>query len=527
MSLLTSVSKLFYIKKMKRLLIYSLIILLFSASCSKDDEVSYVLDDEGLAENMFIKWPAYSPTISYDFKTDYPAFAMPIKNLPYNGGNLSWTKDSGWWSFFAGTNANTLVTEANVQPMLDRLNADFTYLRDEMGWPPDMATQKGFRSAVFLYGSGLSTDNASNTDTGGWQSWVTINSTTWPIVLLSYYPIYCYDPGCTYSDKAYNTRAVVHEGIHTMFSSMPGKNSKSWFHEGCNCWLQATMELDRSGSTDYSALEFGWLATGSIIAPFIPIESYGGWLADGSFGGSNMEGLNNNTRNILGGIQYSEVFPTFLAENLGYGSIKWVWEKCRGYVLAGMGTALGKDQMNRLIQEYRAKVCLSDLGRYEQAVLKTYKTYMGKRIYSEYSSAPAEDWTATPYAATVKGDDGWLIPEVATLPGWTGANIIPLYVDGESATITFDPMGNNMSCQLCYRTAEGKTIYCNPVTNGQCTIVTKVNKPANNIVFAVICNLDYTYSAVNMRKTHYGYRLKPGQGIVSAANIHNAWYKWD
>ena len=284
---------------MKKHFTYFIIAILLSSGCSKESEEKYVLDDDGLTENMFTEWPGYSPTISYDFRADYPSFAMPTKNLPYNGGNLAWTMESGWWSFFAGKNANSLVNQENVQLMLDRLNTDFAYIRDEMGWPPDMAVQNGYRSAVFLYGSGLSTDDASNTETGGWQSWVNINNTYWPIVLLSYYPIYCYDPGCTYRDRDYNTRAVVHEGIHTMFSSMPGRDNKSWFHEGSNCWLQSTMELDRSGSTDYSSLEFGWLATGSVIAPFIPIECYGGWLADGSFGGPDMEGLNNNTRYIL------------------------------------------------------------------------------------------------------------------------------------------------------------------------------------------------------------------------------------
>lgn len=513
---------------MRRFYTFFLAATLFCTGCSKtNDEEVIELDEEGLAANMFTEWPSYDPTISYNFKDEYPEFTMPTRNLPYNGGNLAWTKDSGWWSFFAGTDANALVKEADVQLMLDQLNTDFAYLRDVMGWPPDMAVQNGYRSAVFLYGSGLSTDDASNTDTGGWQSWVTINNTSWPIVLLSYYPIYCFNPQCPYNDKYYNTHAVTHEGIHTMFSSMPGRNSKSWFHEGCNCWLQATMDLDRSGITDYSGLEFGWLASGTVIAPFIPIECYGGWLTDGSFGGSDREGMNNNTRRILGGIQYSEIFPTFLAENLGYPSIPWIWQNCKGHVLSGMGTALGEEQMKRLLQEYRAKICLSDFGRYQSAMQKMYKDYMGTRIYAEYSTAPADDWTATPYAATTVDGDGWLIPEEKTLPGWTGANIIPITVEGESVTVTFDPMDNNMSCQLCYRTADGKTIYCDPVTEGTCTISTKVNAPANDVVFAVICNLDYTYSAVNMRTAHYNYRLKPGRGVVKAADIHTAWYKWN
>jgi len=502
-------------------------VLFFSGCSDKNDEETFVLNEEGLADNMFTEWPTYNPTIHYNFKENYPDFAMPVKNLPYAGGNLAWTMDYGWWSFFAGTNANSLVKQEDVQRMLERLNTDFAYMRDVMGWPPDMAVQKGYRSAVFLYGSGLSTDDASNTETGGWQSWVTINNTSWPIVLLSYYPIYCFDPACTYNDKVYNTNAVVHEGIHTMFSSMPGRDNKSWFHEGCNCWLQAAMELDRSGSTNYSNLEFGWLASGTVIAPFIPIESYGGWLTDGSFGGPDIEGLNKNSRYILGGIQYSEIFPTFLAEYLGKYSIPWIWQNCRGHVLSGIGSTLGADQMKRLIQEYRARICLSDFGRYEQAMLKTYKYYMGTRIYAEYSTAPAADWTATPYAATTRGDGGWLIPDQATLPGWTGANIIPVTAEGESVTVDFDPMGKNMSCQLCYRTAEGKTIYCTPVTEGECTIVTKVNKPANDVVFAVICDLDYTYSSVNMRANHYNYRIKLGRGATGTADVHAPWYKWN
>ena len=513
---------------MKNCLKILLISLLGFSSCTRTDpEVPTPLDENGLAENMFTEWPAYDPVIAYKFSDDYPDYKMPVKNLPYTGPDLGWTMDDGWWSFFAGTNANPLVTEGAVQRMLHRLDTDFAYLRDVMGWPPDMAAQKGYRSAVFLYGSGLSTDNAGNTETGGWQSWVSINNTDWPVILLSYYPVYCFNPGCNYHDIEFQTDAVVHEGIHTMFSSMPGRNNKAWFHEGSNCWLQATMELDRSGITDYSKLSFGWLAAGSIIAPFIPVECYGGWLADGSFGGPNYEGLNDNTRRILGGIQYSEVFPVFLAEYLGYHSIPWIWQNCKGLVLSGMGTVLGEEQMKRLIQEYRARLCLADLGRYESAVLKMYNENMGLRIYSEFSTAPAEDWIATPYAATTRNEDGWLIPEERTLPGWTGANIIPLSVEGESVTVNFDAMNNKMSLQLCYRTADGRTIYCDPVTGGDCTIVTKVHRPANNVVFAVITNLDYTYSVINQRSRHYAYRVKPGKGVAATADIYTDWFNWE
>jgi hypothetical protein len=87
-------------------------------------------------------------------------------------------------------------------------------------------------------------------------------------------------------------------------------------------------------------------------------------------------------------------------------------------------------------------------------------------------------------------------------------------------------MKNNMSLQLCYRTAAGKTVYCDPVTGGDCTIVTKVHRPANDVVFAVITNLDYTYSVINQRSRHYSYRLKPGKGVVATADIHSDWFNW-
>jgi hypothetical protein len=52
--------------------------------------------------------------------------------------------------------------------MLARLNKDFAYFRDTMGWPPDLRARSGYKSAVYLYGSGLCTDNEDSTALGGW-----------------------------------------------------------------------------------------------------------------------------------------------------------------------------------------------------------------------------------------------------------------------------------------------------------------------------------------------------------------------
>jgi hypothetical protein len=124
--------------------------------------------------------------------------------------------------------------QKDITPMLQKMNQDFAYFRDVMGWPPDKRAQKGYRSAIYLYGSGLCTDSASNTEKGGWQSSIYYNGESWHMVLLSYYPVYCFDPACTYSDKESQQGAVVHEGIHCILASMPGVKNAAWFHEGGN-----------------------------------------------------------------------------------------------------------------------------------------------------------------------------------------------------------------------------------------------------------------------------------------------------
>jgi hypothetical protein len=347
------------------------------------------------------------------------------------------------------------------------------------------------------------------------------------MILLSYYPVYCFDPACPYSDKEYQTSAVVHEGIHAIFSSMPGANHKSWFHEGCNCWLQATLGLERAYGENYTSDSFGWLGMGSILAPFIPIECYSGWLADGSFGGPDAEGVNNNFREIIGGIQYSEVFPTFLGEVLGKKSIPWIWQNCTKHVLEGIGEQIGANQMKMLIQEYRARLCLADLGRYSSAVKNMYESYMGTVIESDVAGVEITAWKATPYASTTEGDDGWLVPEERTLPGWTGANIVPIAFDGDRLTVSFKPAGeistgDNMTCQLCYRTADGTTVYGSPFSSGDFTMVFDEKKPVDNIVFAVVCNLDYIFTPA-IRLNHYDYRLKLSDN-AKAANIYRRYF---
>lgn len=518
----------------------------------------------GAATGTFNEWPGYSPTIHYDLKEDpqFKDLGMPTKNMPYNNfykNKPAVEYDNGkYWSYFEGRNANSVIkgNEAAIDKMFEQLEADAAYMRDQMGWPPTTSVRDGYRDAVFLFGSGLGTDNASNTEMGGWQSGIQIGQKNYPIVLLSYYPTSCFDPESTNSDKKYQTEAVTHEYIHAIFASMPGCRESAWFHEGANCWLQATMGYQRDyPDGNYIANDMGWLTTGSVIAPFIPIECYSGWLHDGSFGGPQAQGVNNNFRQTIGGIQYSEMFPTFLGEIIGQGSVPWVWNNCTKNVLSGIAAEIGAGQTKRMIQEYRARIALCDMGRYSQAVFNLMNNAMGAIYGSDVEGKYVAPWKATPYVSTsivedaaevealtratpeveepedvVFNEAGWLKPDALTLPGWTGANIIPIKVDGDKLLVAFQPFGansteENMSCLLCYRTAEGKTVYGNSFSSGSFLLDLSEDRPANDVVFAVVVNTNYNFKNNNVRKLKYDYRLKISEN-AHTANIHKPWYDW-
>lgn len=518
----------------------------------------------GAATGTFNEWPGYSPTIHYDLKEDpqFKDLGMPTKNMPYNNfykNKPAVEYDNGkYWSYFEGRNANSVIkgNEAAIDKMFEQLEADAAYMRDQMGWPPTTSVRDGYRDAVFLYGSGLGTDNASNTEMGGWQAGIQIGQKNYPIVLLSYYPTSCFDPESTNSDKKYQTEAVTHEYIHAIFASMPGCRESAWFHEGANCWLQATMNYQREyPDGNYIANDMGWLTTGSVIAPFIPIECYSGWLHDGSFGGPQAQGVNNNFRQTIGGIQYSEMFPTFLGEIIGQGSVPWVWNNCTKNVLSGIAAEIGAGQTKRMIQEYRARIALCDMGRYSQAVFNLMNNAMGAIYGSDVEGKYVAPWKATPYVSTSVVEDeaevealtratpeveepedvvfneaGWLKPDALTLPGWTGANIIPIKVDGDKLLVAFQPFGansteENMSCLLCYRTAEGKTVYGNSFSSGSFLLDLSEDRPANDVVFAVVVNTNYNFKNNNVRKLKYDYRLKISEN-AHTANIHKPWYDW-
>ena len=539
----------------------------FAAVSCTEEELPDTIQDmpyTGAATGTFYEWPKYDPTIHYDLKEDpqFKDLGMPESNMPYNQywkNKPAVEYDNGkYWSYFEGKNANSIIkgNTAAINNMFGQLEADAAYMRDQMGWPPTTPVRDGYRDAVFLYGSGLGTDNASNTELGGWQAGIQIGKKNYPIVLLSYYPTSCFDPEINNSDAKYQTEAVTHEYIHAIFASMPGCRESAWFHEGANCWLQATMGYQRNyPDGNYVADDMGWLTTGSVIAPFIPIECYSGWLLDGSFGGPQAQGVNENFRQTIGGIQYSEMFPTFLGEIIGQGSVPWVWNNCKKNVLSGIAEEIGAEQTKRMILEYRSRIALCDMGRYSRAVYNLMNNAMGAIYGSDVDGKYVAPWKATPYASTspvldeaeVKAltkataeveepegvefnDAGWLQPDKLTLPGWTGANIIPIKVEGDKLLMAFQPFGElstteNMVCQLCYRTEDGRTVYGNPFSSGSFLLDLSEDRPVNDVVFAVVCNTHYTFDKTNVRKNKYDYRIKISAN-AHTANIHKSWFDW-
>ena len=478
-------------------------------------------------------WPEYSPTLAYDYFDEYGEISQPTQVLDDVTG-VAGTYADGWWCFRWGADKNALVTEDAWIPMIERLNEDFAYITDVMRWPRDKRALEGYYSTVYLYGSGLSTDNEPNTATGGWQSSTYYNGQWWPMILASYYPVYCFDPSCPYGDKGFQTGAMVHEGIHCILSSMPGCFNSCWFHEGGNTWLQGTMEAQRSGN--FSSM--GWLSAGAAIAPFMPIECYSGWLQDDSFGGPCAQGVDQGPgictwRNLLGGTQYGECFPHAMEIILGPKSIAWAWRNCHysGRVLQDLAEApggLGDAQTRRLIQEYRARQAFCDFGQWSYAFRRLLNNNWGVAIEEEYPPywIDCDVWYASCYVVTTQ-DGSVLTPEARTLPGWSGANQIPLTIDpaATEAAVTFNPIGANMSCQLVYRDTSGNIHYGAPISSGACSI--PLANVRNNVIVAVICNTDYIYYGESTRTAKYNYTLTMGAGVTGKANINTRWYDYN
>ncbi len=462
-------------------------------------------------------WPKYEPDLNYDFRTDFGQVDTS-KFKVYNGcpaSTIAGVKTKGRFAFIWGKNRNPAITDADIDRVLTNLNEDADYIHNVMGWPVDKLQQEGYFSNIYLYGSGLCTDSAANTEKGGWQSGIN----GYPMVLLSYYPV------VTPSERG----GITHEFIHTIMATRG--NKAAWFNEGGNTWLQMSLEASRTGN--YGV---GFLDATSFLAPHMPIENYSGWLQDGTFGGPNAEGVDRRVngqqistwREYLGGNQYNAAFPHFLGVHVSKGANAWLWAKgAHNHILRSLAGGVGEEQTQRMIMEFRARQAMVDFGPWSNGFKGPINDNWGRTINAErIPGGILQDPGAhrlTFYAAsTLQGTT--LVPSTDTLPGWSGANQIPLKVTGNKVRVNFQPIGQNMRVQLAYRAADGTAVYSKPVSSGEaCLDLTKA--PKNGVVVAVVSNVDYLYNGEETRTRKHDYRLQIVEGVTGTAPLYDKHYQ--
>lgn len=494
-------------------------------------------------------WPTYNSKLNYNFKDAGLSYKQPTKDVDEAcvraAKNANGVYHGKYWAFYHGANKNSLVTEASIKPMLEKFDADFAYITDTLGWPRDSRVKDGYYSAIYLYGSDACTGSNDNTEKGGWQSHID----GYPAVAASYYPVYSFDPSCTYNDKVAQQEAMIHEGIHAILTNL-GAAHVHWFQEGGNTWLQQEMSVRRSNSEEYGGM--GFLNAGNLMAPFVPIESYSGWLLDGTFGGPGAEGVSAgdgicNWRNTLGGVQYGNLFPTFLGLWVAEGAVPWIWVNIPNYngkyILESIAGAIGEEETKSIILEYRAKLALLDMKKWSAEMKNLLNNNVGSNIGCEWTpcNVTVDSWNVTPYAKTT-ANGNVLTPEERTTPGWSGANVIPLTVKSGATSVKLtlqkgwsQKTGNsastgdgavldgnltNMALQIAYRATDGTPIYSAPVFGENQAVLNLAKAPQSNVVFAIVTNTTYKSD----RTKHFTYKLQLDDGVSGAASITTKWY---
>ena len=488
------------------------------------------------AEGDAYTWPAYRADLDYDTKSNLGEIKPPTK-FNNNCSGVTGKKAGKWWAFYWGKDRDSRITDVTIDSILKKYDTDFEYLYNEMGWAPDAQAQDGQYSAVYYYGSGTCAGGAKTDTTGGWQTWVA----GYTAVAASFYPLYSFNTSCPYRDRVAQMDAMIHEGIHSMTNGYPGAKEAHWFQEAGNTWIQQDMFSHREGV--YSGM--GFLNAATVIAPFMPIECYSGWLIDGTFGGPGAQGVTGkNQRSLLGGAQYSNIFPTFMGTWLGTGSVRWVYGHAYGkttYLLEtyGLDIGLGDEGVRRLITEFRARLAMLDMKKWSNEIKNLLNQNFGSNTYWEQdywdNGKYSYTWKMTPYQSVTVSNGDW-VPNQDLTPGWSGSNVIPLKLkDGATQiSMTLYPNGShstneNMRLVLAYRATDGTPVYSTPVKGNE-TAILKINKTPSStggskMAFAIVVNTDYNYSKnPDMRTYHYDYRLKPEEGINGAGDANTKYY---
>lgn len=481
-------------------------------------------------------WPAYRSDLDYDTKTNLGDIQPPTK-FNTNCSGVTGKKAGKWWAFYWGSDRDSRITDVTIDSILKKYDTDFGYLYDTMGWAPDAQAQDGQYSAIYYYGSGTCAGGAKTDTTGGWQTWVA----GYTAVAASFYPLYSFNTSCPYHDRVSQMDAMIHEGIHSMTNGYPGAKDAHWFQEAGNTWIQQDMFSHRNNI--YSGM--GFLNASTVIAPFMPIECYSGWLIDGTFGGPGAQGVTGkNQRSLLGGAQYSNIFPTFMGTWLGTGSVRWVYGHAYGdtpYLMEtyGLDIGLGDEGVRRLITEFRARLAMLDMKDWSNEIKNLLNQNFGSQTYWEQdfwdNGNYSYTWTMTPYQSVTESNGEW-VPNQDITPGWTGANVIPLKLNSGATQIsmTMYPNGSyatndNMRLVLAYRATDGTPVYSEPVKGNETAILRLDKTPSttsgSKMAFAIVVNTDYGYSKnPDMRTYHYDYRLKPEEGIAGAGAANVKYY---
>ncbi|MCQ2105834.1 MAG: DUF4859 domain-containing protein [Fibrobacter sp.] len=483
-------------------------------------------------------WPGYRTDLDYNTKTVLGGKDLtPPTKFNNNCSGVTGQKAGKWWAFYWGKDRDSRITDVTIDSILKKYDTDFEYLYNTMGWAPDAQAQKGQYSAIYYYGSGTCAGGAKTDTTGGWQTFVA----GYTAVAASFYPLYSFNTSCPYRDRVSQMDAMIHEGIHSMTNGYPGAKEAHWFQEAGNTWIQQDMFSHRNAI--YSGM--GFLNAATLMAPFMPIECYSGWLVDGTFGGPGAQGVTGkNQRNLLGGAQYSNIFPTFIGTWLGTGAVRWIYGNAYGstkYLLEtyGLDKGLGDAGVRRLITEFRAKLAMLDMKEWSNEMKNLINNNFGGNAYEEQyywdNGQYRNGWTMTPYQTTsVSGD--YIIPDEATTPGWSGSNVIPLKVQNgaKQVKVSFYNVGSNsnntnMNYLLCYRATDGTPVYSEPIT-GEGSVTLRLDKTPSStsgtqMVFAVIVNTDYKFTGnENIRTKHFNYKLKLEEGLSGAGSANTRYH---
>ncbi|MBQ9665854.1 MAG: T9SS type A sorting domain-containing protein [Bacteroidaceae bacterium] len=490
----------------------------------------------------FWDWTGEVPQFGYNFHDEYGNIPAPTKvhNIKKQNGQKANQEVGEWWSVFWGDDLNSDVggqekAREAAKNMVEKYDTDFKYIYENIGWPPNLSARNGYHSMVYIFGSGLANDNTSKTEKGGYQSATSADGGYYACVWASYYPFASFRNEHIYSDWEAQREAMIHEGIHTLFADMDACKRSSWFHEGGNVWTQQELHARRDNTYGTP----GFLNAGPVLAPFMPIECYSGWLQDGSFGGPAAEGVNMygasgqicTWRNLIGGTQYADIFPTVLSAVAGPESVGWIWRYCKNYVLATIGDSIGDTAMRALITQYRARLALFDLNGWDKGYRTVADNNFGVTVKAEWKPCwiECDPHVLTPYQSVQRNStDGWMAPDTLTNPGWSGANYIPIHVksDATYAEVEFRPEDTSERALLCYRTKSGECYYSQPVSCGKMRIdLTK--KPANGVIFCVVVNTDYRYEGDAQRKHHWDYRIRLGENALAIADTHLKWFFYE